>query len=92
MLSSLSEREDHARLARLGGGESKFEWSRRSRPLPPHHHPHPHPRPPPPPGPPSQSSMEDYNQKSSSHRRSRHPRRTGGTTSRPRWTTRCLET
>ena len=47
---------------------------------------------PPPLGPPSQSSMEDYNQKSSSHRRSRHPRRTGGTTSRPRWTTCCLET
>jgi len=90
MLSSLSEREDHARLDRLGGGESKSEWSRRSRPLPPHHHPHP--RPPPPPGPPSQSSMEDYNQKPSSHRRSHPPRRTGGTTSRPRWTARCLET
>ena len=55
-----------------------------------------HPRPPPPhrrrPCPPLGTAMEDSNQETSSRRRRHPPMRIGGTATRPRWTSRCLET
>ena len=52
------------------------------------------PRPPLPPplGPPSRSSMEDYNQKTSSRWRRHPPWRTSGLASHPHWMMGCLET